>query len=101
MFIVTKLLECDLDALFYKILEQREVIRKTIIENLEKEEREDEWVKKMIEIFQDNNNYLFMPFSHEQLMAKEQLEKELESNVTLNVLLEQGKLNDYLAPKYF
>ena len=42
-----------------------------------------------------------MPFSHEQLMAKEQLEKELESNVTLNVLLEQGKLNDYLAPKYF
>lgn len=41
MFIVTKLLECDLDSLFYKILEQREVIRKTIIENLEKEERED------------------------------------------------------------
>ena len=41
-----------------------------------------------------------MPFSHEQMKAKELIEEELETTVSLSTILEQGKFNDYLSPKY-
>lgn len=42
-----------------------------------------------------------MPFSHESLKAKEEIEKELREVMTINSIVEIGIMNDYLSKKYF
>jgi hypothetical protein len=44
---------------------------------------------------------MFMPFSHEALKAREEIEKDLQNDVTINAIVEVGVLNAYLTTKYF
>lgn len=41
-----------------------------------------------------------MPFSHQTLLAREHLEKELEHHVFINTICEQGQLYGHLATKF-
>lgn len=42
-----------------------------------------------------------MPFSHEILNAKQEMTFEIHENITINSIIEEGKLNGYIFAKYF
>lgn len=90
-----------MDTFFYKILESRGYIRNNLISHLKENYQDIEWANKIINDLEKEEVFLFMPFSHEALIARELIEKEFVESITLNVIVEEGKLNGYLMPKYF
>ena len=101
LFIITKQNNCTLDDLFYKILEDRGIIREKLIKHLIANYSKDDWSKVIVEGLVENSLHLFMQFSLQTTLAKEQIDKDLSSQIYIDTLIEQGPFNYYMFPKYF
>jgi len=77
LFVITKQLDCTLDNLFYKILEERGHIREGIIQVLKTHCTEDSWAQALVTGLLNDELHLFMQFSLQTMLAMEALNQEL------------------------
>eukprot|EP00347_Sterkiella_histriomuscorum_P014499 403360645 len=100
LFVVVKQLEVDMDQFFYKVLEQRGNISQAVLKHLRENHSESEWAQEIVRNIADDELHLFMPFSHQSLIARESIERELDRLIGINTICEQGQLYGYMATKY-
>lgn len=88
---MTKQLECESnDDFFYKTLEVRQRVKKEVVRYLSENYIETEWARSIIQKLENDELHLFMPFSHQAMLAREQIEKELDYRLVINAIVEQG-----------
>ena len=76
-------------------------MREQLIKEMTRTYPDEAWAKTLVEGLISNELHLFMQVSHQTVIAKELIDKELTTNVWLDTLVEQGPFNDYMFPKYY
>ncbi|CDW90021.1 3-5 exonuclease family protein [Stylonychia lemnae] len=100
LFVVTKHLDVDMDTFFYKVLEARANIRNEVVNHLCEKYNDQDWAKQILEKIQEDELHMFMPFSHQSLIIRESIDKDLDKKLVINTICEQGQLYGHLATKY-
>ncbi|CDW72630.1 UNKNOWN [Stylonychia lemnae] len=100
LHVVTRCLKVDMDTFFNKVLEIRGNIRNEVARYLCEKYIEKDWAKILLIKIQDVDLNLIMLQSHQSLIIRESIIRDLDKNIVINTICEPGQLYGYLAAKY-